>query len=70
MVVLVEMTRGRQDESRMNWGISSETSRVYFFMMGRRDGLLTMKSDKSLIMYVLELWREGQWRKMWRRSPS
>ena len=44
IVVLVEMTRGRQDETRMNWGISPGTFRVYFFMIGRRDGLLTMKS--------------------------
>ena len=70
IVVLVEMTRGRQDESRMNLGISPGTSRVYFFMMGRRDGLLAMKSDHSLIMFVLELWRERAMEEMWRRSPS
>ena len=45
--MLVEMTRGRQDESRMNWGISPGISRVYFFMIGKRDGLLTMKSEHS-----------------------
>ena len=33
-------------------------------MMGRREGLLTMNEDQSLIMFDLEVESAGQWRRI------
>ena len=68
-VLLVVITRGKQDGSRRNWGRSFSSSIVYCLMMGRSVGLLTMKSDQSLTMLALDVARAGQWRRMCVRLP-